>query len=150
MKYIRTYEKYSLSEIEEFLENYNKSKKRYILKDWIWYANNYGIPEIFHEEFFILYFLYKHIEIWKSGYTKEDNRVKDCVKEYVNDLIINKFQENPNSYFELKNVIDKTGNFDPRSLNNISNKYLKYVFLALLSALKKAPDWIKNSEKYNL
>jgi len=93
----------------------------------------------------LLYFLYSdtgYIRNWKKGHAVIDNYIKRQVKKYVQKLIHQKFDKNPDIYFKLKNIFDKK--FIPKIAK------MKYIFMNFQTALKHAPEYLDQSSKYNL
>ncbi len=153
MKHLKTFESKQTTQdikykIEDFLSKFEKSLKNYQGRNYIDNMNYYNIPNEFEYEFAVLYFLYSdshtYTTNWKQGdYT--DNYIKRQVKNYIQKLILKKFNDNPNLYFKLKNVFDKRKNIGmPREA------VPKYIFSNFQSALKNAPEHLDISTKYNL
>lgn len=159
MKYIKFFESKNPQldeELNEFLKEYEIHKKRgdgRYYKNSIILARNYKVPDILHEEFALLDYLYgEHTGGWKWNKSKEIcNYIKKEVKKLAVKSIVQKFDENVDNYDELKKMLEKRPRFnDTGSFDNIGIASVKYIFYLLHDAIKKAPDWIKDATKYNL
>lgn len=156
MKYIKTFEtKVNLDNekgYQEFLKEYNSNIARvYNLQHYKYMLENYNFPEIFLHEFSMLYYYYKTYSRYVRYMDKSVlNYIKKTVKKEALNSIIKKLEENPGIHIDLKLALDArdlngTGFFD-----SIHDASIKYIFFLFYNALKKAPEWIKNSQQYNL
>ena len=156
MKYIKLYEGYkdpsNDPSVQEFLAKYEKDVHMHNDREYhrcIDRAKFYNIPSAFFDEFLIINFLYEGH--WKSGYKKEDDYTKNQIKKYVLSLIIKKFEDDPTLYSELKAGLDKRQKFNSRgSFDYIQNAVVNNSYFLFHAAIKKAPEWIINTLKYNL
>lgn len=150
MKYIKTFEvKQQQIDIatKEFFDKYESYKNGSIsngYKKMIEMAKMYSIPSSLHEEFCILGYLYDKDWNWKKGITIVDKRVKDQVKNEIKNRIIQKFEDDPKLYSELKKIVEKV----MRVRSSVA--YIKYIFLQFFTAIRHAPEWITDTTKYNL
>ena len=152
MKYLKFFEN-SINDIalNKFFEDYIYFKRTHanFIGDVISVAKNYNIPEIFYDEFVMLFFLYDKGFFWKQNIKKEDTYVKNNVKKHILNLIIEKFKNDPRTYILLKKCLDRK--FNSRgSFEYIGISTIKYIFFLFKAAIKNAPDWIEDTEKYNL
>jgi len=157
MKFLKTFEKIINPEsdisVNKFFDNFDRYKKLYPGFDAKTkeIENNYSIPEMFHEYFMILYFLYHEKWFWVQNIKREDNYIKRKVKKHVLNLILEKFKQEPQSYFLLKKCLNRRPNFNnPRSFRNIRNSTVKYIFFLFNESIKNTTNWIKDTEIYNL
>jgi hypothetical protein len=161
MKYIKKFEKeiinpYLLDALEYFFNQYNIFKKsggkRTYIQDIISMAKSYKIPEIFHHEFCILYFLYEYRGWWnKTDNSSLGDFIKKEIKKQMLDSIIKKFNDDTNNYYLLKDIFDKRPGWNNRrSLSSINQGVVKYIFMLFDKSINNAPQWIKDSNKYNL
>jgi hypothetical protein len=155
MKYLKKFENVHDSDLslKYFFDKYYGYKKIYTTFDTkvTNLINNFDIPKMFYDDIFILYFLYKERFFWTKNIKKEDEYTKMLVKKYVLNSILKKFEKDPLSYISLKSTLNKRKNFnDIRSFGYIGNAIIKYIFFLLTDAVKKAPDWLKDTEKYNI
>jgi len=151
MKYLRLYEEYD-NIINHFLKKFSEYIKMY-KNAYLDPMNYYNIPNSLEEEFALLYYLYDQntYNSWKSGDKQEDNSAKRKIKQYIQNLIIKKMNENPKIYDELQSVFDKRPNWgNSNKFGSISEANIKYIFFNLHSALKNAPEHLKQANKYNL
>jgi hypothetical protein len=141
MKYIKKYES-GLKEgaLKTFFDDYNNYLRTYFKNNPYYY---YDIPEIFHEEFDLLHFLYGKSIIWRNYDKTINNYIKKEVKKFALESIIKKFEDDTNNYAKLKEVLDKRPHF-------LSRASIKYIFFLFQAAIKKTPSWIKDSNRYNL
>lgn len=159
MKHLKTFEKVTTFDIKYFLDKYNDfNNGNYFLnqlksKDVTIYSiyKNFNFPEEIKNELYILIFLYNNTYSWKTGYEKDDNYIKRKVKEYIQKIILDKIQKNPNIYFEIKKIVDKYPNFNNSgSFGYLSNSTIRYILFLLNSIERKTPNYIKDTNKYNL
>ena len=163
MKYIKTYEIKNLpgwvdlqKELEGFYKNFEvhcKMANGKYLKESEYRARTYNIPEFFYDEFVLLDFLYgEHTGGWKFNKLKEvRDYIKKNVKKSTIESIIKKFENDPTSYTDLVIGLSKRPNFrSPGSFDYIRDAAVQYIYFLFHAAIKKAPEYIKNANKYNL
>lgn len=155
MKHLKTFEREIvntelLKALEYFFSQYNIFISKY--QDYpLNRAKTYNIPEFLYDDFSILYFLYEYRGWWSNNYNISADFVKREIKTQTLNSIINKFNEDSNKYFILKDIFDKNPKWnDARSLHGVSGGTVKYIFMLLYRAVNKAPQWIKDSNKFNL
>ena len=167
MKYIKTYESKVVDTegFDKFFENYIRWKTSYLkpgekyssyYKNSLYKAKGYKIPEIFSEEFTIMDFFYSNTSWWKDSWgdkreqKKINNGIKNQVKQHVIKMLHKKFDEEPDSYFDLKEALDKRKNFNDRSsFDYIQEAAVSHIFMLFHKALKTSP-FQRDVEKYNL
>ena len=153
MKYIKTFEREIvntelLKSLEYFFSQYNIFTTKY--ENALNRAKMNNIPEFLYDDFSILFFLYE-CRGWWSKYEISADFVKREIKKQTLNSIINKFNEDPGKYFILKDIFDKNPKWnDARSLHGVSGGTVKYIFMLFYKAVNEAPQWIKDSNKYNL
>jgi hypothetical protein len=159
MKYIKTYEnKTWKKELDEALENfYNDFNDK---KD-TFPVLLINFPMVFKDEYKMLYFYYNGYNPanrYYNGYnpanryyhsnTYEEELkmkyIKKKIKEKAIESIILKIEKNVTLYTTLKDYLIK---YPVNIIRDAKNKYIMFTFN---TALKKIPDYIKNSLKYNL
>lgn len=161
MKYLKTFEKeiinsYLREALEYFFTQYELFKKsggnQPYYQDIVNVAKSYHIPEIFHYEFSILYFLYEYRGWWnKNNNAALADFIKKEIKKQLVETIIDKFNNDSNNYYLLKEIFDKRPEWNnSRSLRGVSQGVVKYIFMLFYKAINNAPQWIKDSNKYNL
>lgn len=159
MKYLKTIEKVTSFDIKNFLDKYedfNKSnyfKNQFTSKDVNIYSiyKHFNFPEEIKEDLYILIFLYNNSYSWKTGYLKEDNYTKRKVKEYVEKLVLNKIEKTPSLYNKIENIVNKHPNFNnSRKFGYLSNSTIRYIMFFLNTIVRKTPNYIKDTNKYNL
>jgi len=156
MKYLKTYEAKTAESIdsikhsiEDFLIKFEKHMEGYSNLH-LNHFNFYKFPSELEYEFSILYYMYRNVD-WKKGYSKIDKYIKQQVKKYVKKLIIKKFEENPDIYFKLKSTFDGHQKWGTRgTFQYINSAAIRYIFFAFSDALKNAPEYLSQSNKYNL
>ena len=157
MKYLKTYEANTNSDlISSFFEKFEeyKSERERSFSEIEDRMKMYLFPEIFENEFQILYFLYdshSYFTRWRTPHKIETDYIKRQVKKHVRELIIKKFKDDPNTYEELKSFFDKRPDWSKKgSFQNIREAIVKNVVFNFHSAFKKAPDYITQANIYNL
>ena len=148
MKYLKSFENYinvesPPKELEDFFKKYTDSYTHYNK------LYTQKIPTEFHEEYKILFFLYGYSENWKqwggSPETKKYNRkIKNLIKKYTLKSILKKFDDKPNLYFELEKIVEE------KPLKYIYAAAEKYTYFLFDAAIRKAPEFIKQSQMYNM
>jgi hypothetical protein len=119
MKYIKLFEsKYNFS-LYDFLKKMSEYYRYYNRKSLIIDNMNYiKFPNIFEEEYMILYYLYD--DDWKTDDKLENNYIKRKIKDYVKNLIYKKIESESN----LVDLISWFHEIRPRWYNS---KYFQYV-----------------------
>jgi len=156
MKYLKTFEaKQTIdkvkSKISNFLKKYELYSNNYNGGSYISVMNYYRVPHELEYEFSVLYFLYSdtsniYAPNWKQ-LDDTDNYIKRQVKIYIQKLILQQFDKNPEIYFKLKNLFNerkKLGISMPKSAHD------KYILFNLETAIKNAPEHLETSSKYNM
>lgn len=156
MKYLKAFESKvvnpdSVKELNDFLDDYTK-REGYYNNDSRQRAQIYKIPEIFYEEFSLLYRLYDFLNNSKSSRLKSENDyIKKEIKKKALASIKNKFEERTENFFELKKVFDDRPKWnDTGSFQGVSDAITKNIFYLFKSALKNPPKVVVDIEKYNL
>lgn len=158
MKYLKTYESIKSTDesiLDKFYTAFDEHEK-YIKNKWVYDSasqllKHYNVPEVFLDEFRLLHFLYDN-RFYRTGDKKTDNKVKNLIKKKCLDSIVNKIDNEPSLYVDIKEMFDKRPNWnDSNRFGNVSNGPTKYIYYMLYSAINKnAPDYIKDTNKYNL
>ena len=139
-----------LKEYNDFYKNYfNGESKNTYYKGNKNKAMSYNIPDIFFDDYLILDYYYNRYYNWRGN---EKQEVKKTLKKYVMNSVLQKFEKDPNSYIELKSMIDKRKNFSNiNSFEYISDTSMKYTWMLFNTAIRNAPKWIADAnDKYNL
>jgi len=155
MKHIKTFESRIVNEdsiagLQKFYKEFEIYKKH---PDTSFFnrPKAYKIPEIFHDEFIILDFLYCDRFWWMTDDKTVNFYIKKQVKKFAEKSILDKIEKDEKVYFTLKEFLDKRQNFNSyNSSQYIGDGSVQYIFFLLHSVIKKVPEWIKDSKKYNL
>ena len=124
----------------EFLKDYNDFYKNQPFPNSYYKGNKnkairYNIPDIFFDDYLILEYYYKLYSNWRPA---EKEIVKKTLKKYVVNSVSQKFEKDPNSYVELKSMIDKRKNFSNiNSFEYIFNTSMKYTWMLFNTAIRK-------------
>jgi len=139
------------------IEQYDKFNSILQTKNWEYKNLNnrvsgYDFPKFLHDDIMVLNFLYDDGYKWRRTDIKTiNNYIKRKVKVYVLNSILKKFERNVEYYSELKDFLDKKPNFNnPGSFDYVGQATKQNIYYMLHAAIKKTPDWIKDSIKYNL
>lgn len=152
MKYLKKFERetnvYLVDALKYFFKQYDLFKISNVgtyYQHSLKIAKSRNIPEFLYDEFTILFFLYNHKGWWNNYYDKPviDFIKKEIKKETVKS-IINKFEKNPEYYIKLLEYLEE------HTIADAYDSTIKYIYFLFHAAIKNAPDWLKNSEKYNL
>lgn len=156
MKYLKTFEgeivnSESSKALEYFFSQFNLFESKYHQFS-VDSAKSANIPMFLYDDYSFLFFLYNYKGWWNNYYDKSIiDFIKREIKNRVIKSVINKFEEDPNNYILLKSVFDKRPEWNnPRSLQGLNSGATKYIFMLFYKALNSAPQWIKDSNKYNL
>lgn len=160
MKYIKKFEREIVNDyLREILEYFFKQYELFKISAGGTYkqhsldrAKTYSVPEFLYDEFCILHFFYNSKGWWNNYYDKAVvDFLKREIKKQTLESIINKFEEDINNYYLLKNVFDKRPKWnDSRSFNGINDSTVRYIFMLFYKAVNNAPQYIKDTNKYNL
>jgi len=152
MKHLKTFEaKQSIKDIKYKIRDFLIKFEDAVNRNYLTPMHYYEIPKEFEYEFLILQFLYsdthnRYAPNWKTNWKQGDNTdkyIKRQVKNYVQQLILEKFNNDPSLYQKLRKIInDKHGM--PR---NAADRYLLFNFI---TAVKNAPEYVKMIDNYNL
>lgn len=136
---------------ERFLNKYNSSLGTFIEKDSNRYLESWKFPKIFMEEIYMLYFLYDKRYKWSTDIPTINNYIKKNIKNLTFNSMLNKIKDNEKYYFELRDFLEKRKKFNNKSsFDYIDTAPINYIYFALYRVIKNVPEYIKNSEKYNL
>jgi len=136
--------------VDDFFNGFEEFKNNPYYSNSIGRAKNYNLPAFIFDEFALLDYLYKR-RVWWSKDSMSDKNTKREVKKFALESILKKFEEDPDKYFELKKVLDNRPNFNNTgSFDGISDASVKYIFFLLRASINKAPEWITNTNNYNL
>lgn len=138
-----------LREYKDFYKNcFNGSKNTYYNGNKN-KAMRYNIPDIFFDDYLILDYYYNRYYNWRGN---EKQVVKKALKKNVMNSVLQKFEKDPNSYVELKSMLDKRKNFSNiNSFEYIDDMAMKYTWMLFNTAIRNAPKWIADANnKYNL
>lgn len=112
MKYLKTFESKvvnsdSVKGLNDFLEDYSK-REGYYNDDSRQRARVYHIPEIFYDEFSLLYRLYDFLNNskWSLRSKSENDYIKKEIKKKTLISIKEKFEKDTENFFALKKVFD--------------------------------------------
>jgi hypothetical protein len=166
MKYIKTYESVwdwfkpkhtkkpdfeaQLNKFFVEIDNYKEPRMKVYYNRSIERANLYNIPEIFHDEFVILDYLYRLRNWWSTDNPALNKYIINNVKKYALESIVKKMDIDVDNYFILKKALDDRLGLDYKRLSQITDAAMKNSYFLFIKALKNAPDWIRDATKYNL
>jgi hypothetical protein len=151
MKYLKTFESKvvnpdSVKGLYDFLEDYSK-REGYYNDDSRQRARVYHIPEIFYDEFSLLYRLYDFLNNFSLRSKSEKDYIKKEIKKKALISIKEKFEKDTENFFALKKVFDDRPKWnDTCSVQGVNDAITKNIFYLFKSALKNPPKFVVDIE----